>query len=350
MSAISELLLPWFKQNGRKDLPWQVQPDAYRVWLSEIMLQQTQVTTVIPYFERFVASFPGLKQLADASLDEVLQHWAGLGYYARARNLHKTAIIVRDEYQGELPTNLDDLVVLPGIGRSTAGAILSLAHGQYAPILDGNVKRVLARVYQVEGWPGKTATMKQLWSLAEEQTPPQNVNYYNQAIMDLGAMVCRRTSPACDACPLTTLCGSFESSTQALYPESRPKKNRPHRHRWLLLHQHENRLLLERRPPQGIWGGLWSLPELETLDQLEQWQTEQLGFSQPPIERQENLLRHQFSHFDLSISVAYIHLTANNQRSQQLQIRENDDRQWINREQLAQYGLPAPVLTILSNG
>ena len=349
MSTIGDLLLPWYERYGRKDLPWQIQSDAYRVWLSEIMLQQTQVATVIPYFSRFIDSFPSLNDLANASLDEVLQHWAGLGYYARARNLHKTAIIVRDQFQGQLPVDIELLMGLPGIGRSTAGAILSLAHKHYAPILDGNVKRVLARVYQVPGWPGKTATLKQLWNLAEAQTPSEHVNHYNQAMMDLGAMVCRRSHPDCEHCPLSAVCQSYQHQTQDQYPQSKPKKARPHRHRWLLLHSQNDHWLLERRPPHGIWGGLWSLPELESLESLSQWQLTQLGVSQAPRIKQEKLLRHKFTHFDLSLSLAHIPLPESLSNYANLKVNEADEKQWVRRDRLDQYGLPAPVASILRN-
>ena len=199
-------VLAWYDEHGRKDLPWQRNRDAYRVWVSEIMLQQTQVQTVIPYFERFVASFPDVVSLANADIDDVLQHWSGLGYYARARNLHRAAGVVRDEHGGTFPDDLDAATALPGIGRSTAGAILSLAFGQRHPILDGNVKRVLARHAAVDGWPGKTAVAKQLWALADERTPAERPADYTQAIMDLGAMLCTRSSPGCISCPVSEDC------------------------------------------------------------------------------------------------------------------------------------------------
>lgn len=348
MSDIAPLLLPWFEQHGRKNLPWQQQVSAYRVWLSEIMLQQTQVSTVMPYFERFLASFPTIQGLAAAPLDEVLKHWAGLGYYARARNLHKAAIRICDELNGELPRDLQALMALPGIGRSTAGAILSLAYGNHAAILDGNVKRVLARLYQVAGWPGQAATLKKLWGLAEQQTPQHAVNHYNQAMMDLGSMICRRANPQCDRCPLACMCLSFKANTQKDYPHSRPRKNRPHKHRWLLLHRHEGRLLLERRPPQGIWGGLWSLPELESLDELPHWQLTHIGNTHELATCQENVLTHQFSHFDLSISIAHIPLASRDEATRLCGINDEQQMKWIERLKLKEYGLPAPVFKLLT--
>lgn len=348
MSRIAPLLLPWFDLHGRKDLPWQLNLTAYRVWLSEIMLQQTQVNTVIPYFKRFIHAFPDVQSLAAASLDDVLKHWAGLGYYARARNLHRAAQIVVDDHAGELPQNLQPLMALPGIGRSTAGAILSLAHGQHATILDGNVKRVLARVYQVAGWPGQSATLKQLWQLAEQQTPKKSVQHYNQAMMDLGAIICIRSTPACDRCPLISECLSFKQHTQKDYPHARPRKSRPQKHRWMLIHRHENRLLLERRPPQGIWGGLWSLPELQSLDELETWQQKNIGRIHHSEKCQEKVLKHQFSHFDLSISIVHIPVRLSTLEASIDKVNDEDDLRWIDRFQLNNFGLPVPIYRILS--
>lgn len=349
MSAISSLLLPWFDKNGRKNLPWQQQLTPYRVWLSEIMLQQTQVTTVIPYYEKFLNTFPEVTTLADASRDQVLQHWAGLGYYARARNLHKTAQIIRDDYAGEFPATLQQLMDLPGIGQSTAGAILSLAFGQHAAILDGNVKRVLSRCYQIEGWYGVSAVLKELWQMAEQQTPKQQTAAYNQAMMDLGSMVCTRSRPSCDLCPLTSLCKSYMNNTQALFPQPKPRKKRPHRKSWFLLHRAANKVLLEKRPDLGIWGGLWSLPEIDKLELLQEWQIRQLGATATVTNTRKNLMKHQFSHFDLSISLLEIDVLDSFALSQQNQVRENERFQWVDSDELKNHGLPAPVEKILSS-
>ena len=348
MSNISTLLLPWFQQHGRKNLPWQQQVSGYRVWLSEIMLQQTQVATVIPYYEKFLQSFPDVTALANAHLDQVLNHWAGLGYYARARNLHKTAQIIRDDFDAVFPATKQQLIALPGIGESTAGAILSLAFGQHAAILDGNVKRVLARLYQVDGWYGVSAVLKKLWVLAEHQTPSKQTAFYNQAMMDLGSLICKRSKPVCDECPLTSLCKSYKEGTQALFPKSKPKKNRPHKHRWFLLHRFANKLLLERRPEQGIWGGLWSLPEIEQLESLAGWQFQQLGDSAEANNIREKMLKHQFSHFDLSISLVEIEVSQSFVKSSENSVHENNQFQWVARHDLQHYGLPAPVEKILS--
>ncbi len=348
MPDIAQYLLPWFDQYGRKDLPWQQQVNGYRVWLSEIMLQQTQVATVIPYFNRFIESFPDVNALADADLDSVLNHWAGLGYYARARNLHKTAAMVKDRFSGSFPEDLQQLESLPGIGRSTAAAILSLAYQQKATILDGNVKRVLARVYQVDGWYGQSRTLNTLWGIAEQQTPDRRVAHYNQAMMDLGATVCKRSKPLCESCPLIDICASYQQGTQQQYPVSRPARKRPHKHCWVLLHQSESHILLERRPPSGIWGGLWSLPEMEDLAQLDSWQLQHLGQVKQVCETQENSLLHKFTHFDLSLSVARVEFSQQDRLPAPVIVSELERYQWIECEQLAQYGLPTPIQKILN--
>ena len=347
MSRIAKQLLPWFEQHGRKHLPWQQDVNAYRVWVSEIMLQQTQVATVIPYFERFMQSFPDVFALAAASQDDVLRHWAGLGYYARGRNLHKAAQALQQEHAGEFPDTVDGLVALPGIGRSTAGAILSLACGQPTAILDGNVKRVLARVFEVDGWPGATATARRLWALAEQQTPRRQTAQYNQAMMDLGSMVCTRSRPDCAHCPLRKMCQSQRHGHQALYPHGKPKKAKPQRHRWFLLHHCDDLLLLQKRPPTGIWGGLWSLPEIEQLAELEVWQQQQLRFTAAANWRHENLLKHAFTHFDLTISLAQIHLSRDAVQTLQPGVGEEGALRWVHRDELAHFGLPAPVEKIL---
>jgi A/G-specific adenine glycosylase len=253
-------LLRWWRAHGRHDLPWQRRRTPYRVWISEIMLQQTQVTTVIPYYRGFMARFPNLRALADAPLDEVLHLWSGLGYYARARNLHRAAQLIRDEYGGRFPRRFEQIAALPGIGRSTAGAILALARGERHAILDGNVRRVLARYHAIKGWSGEKRTEARLWALTEQHTPRNNVAAYTQAIMDLGATLCTRTRPRCNECPLASGCRAHALGRETAFPARRPKKARPVRRTRMLLVTCVNRVLLERRPPAGVWGGLWSLP------------------------------------------------------------------------------------------
>ncbi|WP_254925163.1 A/G-specific adenine glycosylase, partial [Serratia marcescens] len=238
----AQVVLDWYQRYGRKTLPWQLEKTAYQVWLSEVMLQQTQVATVIPYFQRFMARFPNVRALAEAPLDEVLHLWTGLGYYARARNLHKAAQTIVAQHGGEFPTTFAEIADLPGVGRSTAGAVLSLALGQHYPILDGNVKRVLARCYAVEGWPGKKEVENRLWKISEEVTPAQGVGQFNQAMMDLGAMVCTRSKPKCELCPLNVGCLSYANHSWANYPGKKPKQTLPEKTAYFLLLQHGDRV------------------------------------------------------------------------------------------------------------
>ncbi len=330
--------MSWYDQNGRKDLPWQKDINAYRVWISEIMLQQTQVTTVIPYYQRFMTSFPSVKALSEAPLDEVLHHWSGLGYYARARNLHKSAQIITQEHKGQLPASVEDLCELPGIGRSTAGAICAIAYQQHASILDGNVKRVLARYQTVEGWPGKTGISKQLWELAESYTPRARVADYTQAIMDLGATLCTRSKPACPSCPLKKNCKAGKLDDPTIYPGKKPKKTLPVKAiQMLIIEQADSTLLLQKRAPQGIWGGLWGFPEISLEDNPQSWCLLQLQTTTATLTRWPNH-RHTFSHFHLDISPIHLKLGHLPQ-----QIMEGDRWLWYNTANPAAVGLAAPV-------
>ncbi|CDH44830.1 A/G-specific adenine glycosylase [Candidatus Contendibacter odensensis] len=301
-NEFSQRVLGWFDAHGRKQLPWQENPTPYRVWISEIMLQQTQVETVIPYYQRFIERFPDLRKLADAELDEVLWLWAGLGYYARARHLHRTAQILCEQHGGTMPLDIAILQQLPGIGRSTAGAILALAADQHQPILDGNVKRLLARFGAVAGWPGQSRVQTTLWELAERYTPVQRVAAYTQAIMDLGAMICTPRRPYCAACPLAEGCAAHAQGQEMAYPEPKPHRKRLVRAtRMLLLRTLEGEVLLERRPPVGVWGGLWSFPECPLEVDIAAWCQEQFGLTvvvKPPW----GMIRHNFSHFQLDIT------------------------------------------------
>ncbi|MCE8022340.1 A/G-specific adenine glycosylase [Halomonas sp. MCCC 1A11036] len=295
-------LLAWFDHAGRHDLPWQRERTPYRVWVSEIMLQQTQVTTVIPYFERFMAHFPTLAALAAASQDEVLHLWTGLGYYARGRNLHKAARQVMEKHGGELPVeSLEALAELPGIGRSTAGAIIAQSTGRRAVILDGNVKRSLSRLHAVEGWPGRPAVERRLWALAEHFTPEARVADYTQAMMDLGATLCRRGMPECGRCPFADVCVAHARGEQRRFPESKPKKVLPTRATLMLVLQDaEGRVLLEQRPASGLWGGLWGLPQFDDLAELRAW----LDVHAPgaALDPAWPAFSHTFSHFRLEIT------------------------------------------------
>jgi len=341
VSSFAGKVLQWFDANGRKDLPWQQQPTPYRVWISEIMLQQTQVGTVIPYYQRFMHSFPDVVTLANAAIDDVLHHWSGLGYYARARNLHRAAQIVRDSYNGRFPDTLDEVVALPGIGRSTAGAILALSAGQRLPILDGNVKRVLARYHAVEGWPGRTEVARRLWQLAEQHTPGKDVAAYTQAIMDLGATVCSRTRPDCGACPLGGGCAAFRTGRQAEFPGRKPKAAKRLKNTRMLLAHCDGALYLERRPASGIWGGLWSLPELADGQDVDDWCASRLNAR--PAERDEwDLLRHSFTHFDLDIQPLVVRLEHASRK-----VADEDGCRWYALESPPKIGLAAPVRKLI---
>jgi A/G-specific adenine glycosylase len=343
-TVIAPRLLEWYDREGRKDLPWQLEPTPYRVWVSEIMLQQTQVAVVVPYFERFMARFPALADLADAPLDEVLSLWSGLGYYARARNLHRAAIIVRDRHGGTFPTGIEAVQALPGVGRSTAGAVLSLALGQRHPILDGNVKRVLARHYAIFGWPGSSTVQSELWGIAESQTPSWRVAHYNQAMMDLGAMCCTRSRPQCGQCPLASTCLARLRGLTRELPEGRPRRVLPRRETLMLVvRDPAGRVLLRRRPPAGVWGGLWSLPEADPGAAPEDWCLSQLGQRPARVELLATR-RHTFTHFQLVIRLADVQV----ERVPAGRVADSADERWCPPDAAAALGLPAPVRTIVA--
>lgn len=359
MANFSQKVLTWFDQHGRKDLPWQKDINPYRVWVSEIMLQQTQVKTVIPYFLRFMKSFPTVLDLANATQDEVLMHWSGLGYYARGRNLHKAAGLVRDQYGGVFPDCIDELESLPGIGRSTAGAILSIASKQSHPILDGNVKRVLARFYAVEGWTGKVAIQKQLWQLAALNLPPQgkkreqkqaNANY-TQAMMDLGATLCSRTKPRCSECPLNADCAALKQDDIKKYPTPKPKKVLPEKQTVMLILQNaKGEIFMQKRPPVGIWGGLWCFPQFDNQDDATQWLNDKIGVSLNNANALTSF-NHTFSHFKLAIHPYHVDLGKDLKNHKQTPLKigvmEADDSFWYNIKTEFNGGLAAPVQKLL---
>lgn len=337
----SDQLLIWFQTHGRHDLPWQSEPIPYHVWVSEIMLQQTQVSTVIPYFNRFIEIFPDVQSLAKADIDEVLSHYAGLGYYARGRNLHRAAQMVCDEHDGELPSDKEKLLTLPGIGRSTAGAIMALAFKQRHAILDGNVKRVLSRFYAVSGWPGKQEIEKKLWQLAEELTPEKNVAQYTQAIMDLGATICTRSRPKCELCPISQDCMAMQQESQHQYPTPKPKKTIPLRKSvFLLLENQAGEILFQRRPASGIWGGLWCFPECSPDDDIESWLLAKTGFS-GSITKQLSVIKHTLTHFRMEILPVHLKVKQCNN------VKEMDDHQWCLSGDALKFGIPAPVKNLL---
>jgi A/G-specific adenine glycosylase len=338
-SQLAAALLPWFDHAGRKHLPWQIDPTPYRVWVSEIMLQQTQVTTVIPYYERFMQRFPDVRALAAAPVDEVLHLWTGLGYYARARNLHRAAQLIAGEHGGEFPMTIDAVQALPGVGRSTAGAILALSMSQRHPILDGNVKRVLSRYFGVEGFPGDAAIERKLWSLADRCTPASRVAHYTQAIMDLGATVCVRTRPACGRCPLQRECVARIEGRQSLLPTPRPKKVRPQRVvHIVILTREDNAVLLERRPPVGVWGGLWMFPQFESSESAYGWlSTVARGEGTqtlPPYS-------HAFTHFDLTLHPIVARAGGS------VAVADADRYGWYDANRPAKIGLAKPAVDLI---
>jgi A/G-specific adenine glycosylase len=339
----SDLLLRWWDRHGRKDLPWQRQTTPYRVWVSEIMLQQTQVATVIPYFQRFMARFPTIEGLAAAAADTVLHHWSGLGYYARARNLHQAAQIIRDRHDGAFPLDIAAVMALPGIGRSTAGAILALAAGQVHPILDGNVKRVLTRLHAIEGWPGNKDVENQLWRLAEHHIPDRRSAHYTQAIMDLGATLCIRAQPLCDRCPAQSQCLAHARQRVTDFPTPKSRGTLPVRRTQLLVVRNAAAaVLLTKRPPAGIWGGLWSLPECAVGDDIGEWCRRRLGCDGRE-EARWPVRRHTFSHFHLEMHPVLVCIG-----SYAAAVMDDAESVWYNPQKPQQLGLAAPIQRLLN--
>ena len=340
-SNISKRLLDWYDQHGRKDLPWQGDRDPYKIWVSEIMLQQTQVGTVIPYFQRFMARFPDIASLSIGRLDEVLHLWTGLGYYARARNLHRAAQTICRDHDGRFPVDASAACGLPGIGRSTANAILAFAFDQAQPILDGNAKRVLARHYRVHGWPGKIKVERKLWELAENNTPKKRTADYTQAIMDLGAMLCVRRRPLCTTCPIAGTCQALSHREQPLLPTPAPKREKPLRSVSMVMIQLGDSVLLERRPPSGIWGGLWSFPEVGPGVDIQHHICSRFGVSIRTCDQWE-VLRHSFTHFHLDITPVHAEVEISDTR-----IMENPGAVWYKLNRPDARGLAAPVKRLL---
>jgi A/G-specific adenine glycosylase len=340
-SLFSQAVLNWFDDHGRHDLPWQKNKTPYRVWVSEIMLQQTQVVTVIGYYQRFMARFPDVKTLAAAPSDEVLHHWTGLGYYARARNLHKCAQTVVTEFNGEFPADLDALESLSGIGRSTAGAIASISMGMSASILDGNVKRVLSRFHAIEGWPGNKKVADQMWEIAERYTPQKRTGDYTQAMMDLGATLCSRSKPQCQVCPLMSQCEAYAQDRVKAFPNSKPKKEKPIKSIQMLMVEHDRQVLLLQQPDTGIWGGLWIFPQ-QPVEQS-YLENEWLQHTKFKGVEEGDVFRHTFSHYHLDIHPIRIQLNAKPDN-----IGERASL-WYDLDNPASVGLAAPVKKLLES-
>ena len=297
--SFGERLIAWQRVHGRHDLPWQNTTDPYRIWVSEIMLQQTQVSAVIGYYQRFMERFPDVQSLAEASSDEVMRHWAGLGYYSRARNLHRSAQLVMSEHGGVFPQSQEALEALPGIGRSTAAAVRSFAFGARAPILDGNVKRVFARHAGVVGYPGEQKIEKLMWKMAQERLPEGQLEPYIQGLMDLGATLCSRNKPRCNDCPVASDCVALREGRTAELPTRKPKRELPQRETTMLVLMREGSVLLEKRPPVGIWGGLWSLPQAD--DDAGARKLAQDWGADWKSRESLSVIEHGFTHYHLSI-------------------------------------------------
>jgi len=338
MHSFSFRLIAWQRTHGRHDLPWQ-SADAYRVWLSEIMLQQTQVATVIPYYQRFVASFPDIASLAAASEEQVLVHWSGLGYYARGRNLHRAAQIIVEKIHGEFPRQFEQIVGLPGIGRSTAAAICALAYHERRAILDGNVKRVLARYCGIAGWAGDKKVEAKLWEQAEALLPQHDIAAYIQAQMDLGATLCTHSKPKCGECPVRGDCVAYQSGRVSELPTSRPRKAVPERHTTFLLLMHGNDILLEKRPGSGIWGGLWCPPQFDDEAAAREWFVHN-GMTASDGERLATFT-HTFTHFKLHITPLKIQLARKPLRAAQA------GSVWLDVGEALGAAIPTPVRALL---
>lgn len=331
MHKFAKAIIAWQKQYGRHDLPWQTKlnhaPDPYAIWVSEIMLQQTQVAAVIGYYAKFMARFPDIKSLANATQDEVLQHWSGLGYYSRARNLHSAAQKILDDFNGQFPQNFEDILSLPGIGRSTAAAISTFALNQPMPILDGNVKRVIARHFNIAGWPGLPKIEAGMWQIAIRENPHVDAIAYTQGLMDLGATLCTLSKPNCPACPVNTSCAALEEHTVIQLPTSKPRKAIPERNIYFLVYKNGNDIMLEKRANTGIWGGLWSFPEVETLSKNDQDNVQILP-----------KFTHTFTHFKLHIQPVLVQSAVQTIRPNSL---------WIGIDEAMEAAIPTPVRKIL---
>ncbi len=344
MSDFANRLITWQKIHGRHDLPWQTKlnqaPDPYAIWVSEIMLQQTQVAAVITYYSKFMKRFPSIASLANASQDEVLQHWSGLGYYSRARNLHNAAVTIMDEHNGQFPQDFEMIQTLSGIGRSTAAAIASLAFNQAQTILDGNVKRVLTRHFLVEGWPSAPKVEKELWKLAEGLLPEQGMVAYTQGLMDLGATLCTRSKAKCTECPLNSNCEALKQQRVQELPTPKPRNAIPEKHITMLILRHGDEVMLEKRPSTGIWGGLWSFPEVEIGDDIGAIMLSRFG----AVAKQDITLPtliHTFTHFKLHIQPQPIHII--NPRTNICE----PGQMWINIEDAISAAIPSPIRKIL---
>jgi A/G-specific adenine glycosylase len=336
MTAFADAIIAWQKQHGRHDLPWQTKlnqgPDSYAIWVSEIMLQQTQVTAVIGYYAKFMQRFPTIAVLANASQEDVLQSWSGLGYYSRARNLHNAAQKIVDDFSGVFPIQFDDILSLPGIGRSTAAAISTFAHNLPQPILDGNVKRVFARHFNIAGWPSSPKVEQQLWQIAVSENATENAIAYTQGLMDLGATHCTRTKPKCTNCPINTSCKALANNLVNQLPTPKPRKTIPEKNTTMLVLMHGNEVMLEKRPSVGIWGGLWSFPEVNIDENNNEFNLQNASSL--------SKLTHTFTHFKLHIQPLLVYTSKNALTSEPRNI-------WLSLDDAIGSAIPTPVRKIL---
>ena len=339
MSFISTQLIAWHRHHGRHQLPWQNTNNPYLIWVSEIMLQQTQVVTVIDYYLKFIKRYPNIESLATSDIDEVNEYWSGLGYYTRARNLHAASKVVLDAYKGNFPKEYEKILALPGIGRTTAGAICAFAFGQKYPILDGNVKRVFTRFFGIKEWSGKPAVEKELWKIAEENLPKSKIEIYTQALMDLGATLCLRSKPRCDECPIKKSCKSYINNWTNFIPAAKPKKSIPVKNGNILIIQHGDNVLLVKRHLNKIWGGLYSLPELENENDVNKWLLNMLN-----VDKYQHIkfgiFYAYFSHYKYAMN--YLHISIDN-----FHMKAIENFKWLNRTQINGAGIPAPIKKLL---
>jgi len=336
MSEISDELIPWQKKFGRNNLPWQGTKNPYLIWVSEIMLQQTQVKTVIPYYQKFIENFPDINTLAMADDDDVMKLWSGLGYYARARNLHESAKIIKSKFRGEFPKKITELVSLPGVGRSSAGAISSFAFNKKTPILDGNVKRVFTRIYGIKDWAGIVSVEKKLWILAEKNLPESRFGKYNQALMDLGATLCIKKKPQCAQCPIKKLCKSYENNWTDIIPAAKPKKEKLTEISYFYIFQYKSKFLFIKKPKKGIWGGLWAFPEFKKELNIEQWGFKNIGIKDFKL-IQNGIMTTTFTHYKLQMN--YQHLEVKKFKNRGVM----DGLLWEHKDKIEEGAHPAPV-------
>jgi A/G-specific adenine glycosylase len=341
MSAFANAIIAWQKQHGRNDLPWQNTVNPYAIWVSEIMLQQTQVAAVIGYYGNFMQRFPTITALANATQEDVLQSWSGLGYYSRARNLHNAAQKIVDDFGSVFPTEFNDILSLPGIGRSTAAAISTFALNAPQPILDGNVKRVFARHFNIAGWPSAPKVTQQLWQIAECENPRHEAIAYTQGLMDLGATLCSRTKPKCAACPVNASCAAFKLGLVSSLPTPKPRKALPEKSTTMLVFLNNREVLLEKRPQTGIWGGLWSLPEIDMFEIASEVAQSRFGIE---VEAEEPLalINHAFTHFKLAITPQPLQVVRQTLRAQ------TPNMIWLPIDEAISAAIPTPVRKILT--